>query len=424
MLRLQLPEKLEFLFEPSRYKVAHGGRGGAKSWNFARALLVQGYADTHRVLCTREVQKSIAQSVHQLLCDQIELLGLTGHYSVTRDEIRGENGTLFVFAGLSDLTADSLKSYEGLTRVWVEEAHKVTRKSLDKLIPTVRREDSEIWISLNPELDTDETFVRFVLNPPQNARVVAINWRDNPWFPKVLADEREEFLRKVARGERTQDDYNNIWEGQPRAAVEGAIYAREVQEMQTGKRLCRIPYDPLLKVHTVWDLGWNDAMVVGMWQRSPMGLMLIDSIITSHTRYDEVVALLNQRKYRWGHDFVPHDARHKNPQTGKGADDTLRDLGRSPRIVPDIGLEAGIKLVRQTFPRMWMDDQTGDNRKVLDGLKRYKRRIQPNGEPGSPEHDDASHPADMVRYAAVIAEQMVNEDVAISDPYAAFRRYG
>lgn len=187
---------------------------------------MQGYADTHRVLCTREVQKSIAQSVHQLLCDQIELLGLTGHYSVTRDEIRGENGTLFVFAGLSDLTADSLKSYEGLTRVWVEEAHKVTRKSWDKLIPTVRREDSEIWISLNPELDTDETFVRFVLNPPQNARVVAINWRDNPWFPKVLADEREEFLRKVARGERTQDDYNNIWEGQPRAAVEGAIYAR------------------------------------------------------------------------------------------------------------------------------------------------------------------------------------------------------
>jgi phage terminase large subunit len=419
----EFPPKLKFLFRPSRYKVAYGGRGGAKSWNFARALLIQGYDEPHRVLCAREVQKSIKDSVHQLLCDQIEMLGLASHYTVTRDEIRGANGTLFTFAGLSDLTADSLKSYEGLTRVWVEEAHKVTRKSWDKLIPTVRRPESEIWISLNPELDTDETYVRFILNPPESAQVVEINYRDNPWFPAVLEEERRAFLARVERGERSRDDYENIWEGKPRAAVEGAIYAREVQELQTQTRLCRIPYDPMLKVHRVWDLGWNDAMVVGMWQKSPMGMMLIDSMITSHQRYDEIVATLNQRKYRWGHDFMPHDARHKNPQTGKGADDVLKDLGCSPQIVPDIGLEAGIKAVRQAFPRIWLDTETGDNKKVLDGLKRYRRRIQPNGEPGSPEHDDASHPADMVRYAVVVADEMTNTDVAIADPYRAFRRF-
>lgn len=420
----QFPDKLAFLFQPARYKVCYGGRGGAKSWGFARALLLQGAQAPQRVLCAREVQKSIKDSVHQLLCDQIAALGLESFYAVNRDEIRGLNGTRFLFSGLSDQTTDSIKSFEGVTRVWVEEAHKVTRRSWDILIPTIRAEGSEIWVSLNPELDTDETYVRFVLNPPDGAQVCEINWRDNPWFPQVLDDERRQFLARVERGERSRDDYDNIWEGKPRAAVEGAIYAREVQTLQRERRLTRIPYDPLLKVHTVWDLGWNDAMVVGMFQRSPQGLMLIDSLVTSHERYDEVVAKLNQRPYRWGDDFLPHDARHKNPQTGKSTHDVLRDLGRRPREVPDIGVEAGIKAVRQAFPKLWLDEATGDNKKILDGLKRYRRRINASGEPGAPEHDDASHPADMVRYAAVVAEAMTNDDPAAVDPYKAFRRFG
>ena len=113
----EFPEKLAFLFRPARYKVAHGGRGGAKSWNFARALLLEGAEKPTRVLCAREVQKSIKDSVHQLLSDQIDLLGLTGFYRITRDEITGENGSRFLFSGLSDQTSDSLKSFEGIDRV-------------------------------------------------------------------------------------------------------------------------------------------------------------------------------------------------------------------------------------------------------------------------------------------------------------------
>lgn len=420
-VKWQFPEKLGVLFKPARYKIAHGGRGGAKSWNFARALLLEGAESPTRVLCTREVQKSIKDSVHQLLSDQIDLLGLTGFYRIIRDEITGKNGTRFLFSGLSDQTSDSLKSYEGIDRVWVEEAHKVTRRSWDILIPTIRKPNSEIWVSLNPELDTDETYVRFVLNPPEDAVVVEINWRDNPWFPEVLDRERKEFLRQVQIGVRTQDEYDNIWEGKCRAAVEGAIYAQEVAKLQQDRRYCTVKHDPMLPVHTVWDLGWNDAMVVGMWQRSPMGLMLIDSLIVSHTTYADVVALLTSRGYRWGHDLLPHDGKHKNPQTGESAEILLRRLGRKPLQVPDVGLEAGIKAVRQSFSRIWIDDTTGDNRRVLNALKRYRRVINSTtNEPGPPLHDENSHPADMVRYAVVSADMMTLSE-PIKDPYAGFR---
>ena len=423
-VRYQFPEKLGFLFEPHRYKVAHGGRGGSKSWGFARALLLEGADHPERVLCVREVQKSIKDSVHQLLSDQITALELQGFYRITRDEITGENGTRFLFAGLSDQTSDSIKSYEGVTKVWAEEAHKITRRSWDILIPTIRKPGSEIWVSLNPELDTDETYVRFIESPPEGAKVVEINWSDNPWFPEVLDAERREFLRQVQIGHRSQADYDNIWEGKCRPAVEGAIYAREVADLQTQGRFCRIPHDPLLPVHTVWDLGWNDAMVVGMWQRSPMGLMLIDSLITSHTTYAEIVATLESRRYRWGKDFIPHDGRHKNPQTGESAEILLAKLGRKPEIVPDVGIEAGIKATRQAFSRLWIDHQAGDNKRVLNALKRYKRVIaSTTNEPGAPAHDDASHPADMVRYAVVVAESMTLNTVP-EDPYIGFRRYG
>jgi phage terminase large subunit len=423
-IKWQFPQKLEGLFGTSRYFIAHGGRGGAKSWNFARAGLLQGASKPLRVLCVREVQKSIKDSVHQLLCDQIELLGLGSFYTVTRDEIKGPNGTRFLFSGLSDQTSDSIKSFEGIDIVWVEEAHKVTRRSWDILIPTIRKAGSRIWISLNPELDTDETFVRFIENPPENAEVVQISWQDNPWFPEVLDAERKEFLRMVSLGVRSQDDYDNIWEGKCRAAVVGAIYAHEVSELQQKGRYRPVPYDALLPVHTVWDLGWNDAMVVGFWQRSPQGLMLIDSIITSHTKYSDLVATIESRKYRQGFDFIPHDGKHKNPQTGEGADQLLTKLGRKVREVPDIGIEAGIKMVRQAFPRMWIDNATGDNAKVLHGLKRYRRTVPvATQEPGPPLHDEFSHPADMVRYAAVSADQMAPEAV-IQDPYRSFRKHG
>src|SRR5690242_12113424 len=135
----EFPSKLKFLFQPKRYKVAYGGRGATKSWGFARALLIQGAQKKLRILCTREVQKSIKDSVHSLLADQIQALGFGHLYEVLQNEIRGKNGTEFLFAGLSTQTIESIKSYEGIDRVWVEEARAVSKRSWSILIPTIRK---------------------------------------------------------------------------------------------------------------------------------------------------------------------------------------------------------------------------------------------------------------------------------------------
>jgi phage terminase large subunit len=137
MTNWQMPDKLSFLFEPARYKVARGGRGSAKSWSFARALLIKAYQRPTRILCAREVQKSIKQSVHKLLADQIEQMGLEAEFEVLATEIRGSNGSEIYFSGLSDQTADSIKSFEGVDIVWVEEGQSITKRSWKILIPTI-----------------------------------------------------------------------------------------------------------------------------------------------------------------------------------------------------------------------------------------------------------------------------------------------
>jgi hypothetical protein len=135
-----------------------------------------------RVLCTREIQKSIKQSVHQLLKDVIARLNLHAFFEVLETEVRGINGSLFLFSGLQSHTVDSIKSFEGCDIVWVEEAHGVSKKSWDTLIPTIRKEGSEIWLTLNPDMETDETYQRFIATPSPDTWVVEINWRDNPGF--------------------------------------------------------------------------------------------------------------------------------------------------------------------------------------------------------------------------------------------------
>ncbi len=221
------PPKLACLFQPSRYKFIRGGRGSGKSWGIARALLIQGAAAPHRVLCTREVQKSIKQSVHQLLRDQIEALGLGGFYEVLEAEIRGANGTRFYFAGLSDLTAETIKSFEGCTRVWNEEGQNTSRRSWRILTPTIRADDSEIWTSYNPELESDETHQMAVVNTPPDTISVEMNYGDNPWFPAVLETERQHALATMSAA-----DYAHIWEGRCKPAVEGAIYFDQIADAE------------------------------------------------------------------------------------------------------------------------------------------------------------------------------------------------
>jgi phage terminase large subunit len=402
-MNVDFPEKLQPIFQPNRTKVAHGGRGSAKSWGFARALLIQAAQTPLRVLCAREVQKSIKDSVHRLLSDQIQAMGLGGIYEVLDTEIRGKNGSLFLFAGLATHTVESIKSFEGVDRCWIEEAQTVTKRSWDVLTPTIRKDGSEIWVTLNPDMETDETYQRFVANAPEGSFVVQMNWRDNPWFPAVLEQERQETMR------RDPDNYQNIWEGVPRRVSEGAIYRYEIERLYEENRVRPVPYDPLLKVHTVWDLGWNDAMTIGFWQRSGAEVRCIDYIEDSHHTLDWYVAQIEKRPYRWGTDFIPHDGRARNTQTGKSTEEALNAMGRRVTVLPAENIEEGIKSARMMFPRVYFDkDKTG---RLLECLKRYRRSInEKTREPGAPLHDEFSHGADCFRYAGMAVEQMANDE--------------
>jgi len=407
------PKLIDPLFTPKRYKVLYGGRGGAKSWAAARALLAKGMERPLRILCAREIQRSINDSVHRLLSDQISELGLSSFYAVTDSSIRGRNGTEFFFSGLRTQDVHKLKSYEGVDICWVEEAHVVSKKSWDILIPTIRKEASEIWITFNPELDTDETYTRFVVNPPAESVVVHTTYSDNPWFPDVLELERLDLQK------RDPVAYENVWEGKCRASVEGAIYEAELANVYTEGRFRRVPYDPLLKVHTVWDLGWNDMMSIILVQRGVSEVRVIGYIQDHHKTLADYVDMLDRQPYRYAYDWLPHDGKAKDYKSGKSAEELLKGMGRKVRIVENLGIEAGIKAARLMFPRVYFDERAD---KLLYALKRYRRTInQTTGQPGPPLHDDASHGSDAFRYLAVAVDKMSNE-ATITDPYKGFRR--
>jgi phage terminase large subunit len=404
MLTLQIPEKLQPLLQPKRYKIMHGGRGGAKSYTVAGVLLVMATQKPLRILCAREIQKSMRESVYRLLCDRIQEIGLSWFYTITDTEIRGENGSLFIFSGLQDHTVSSIKSYEGIDIVWVEEAQAVGKKSWTILIPTIRKPGSEIWVTLNPDMEEDDTYQRFIACPEtDDIWRTEINWNDNPWFPETLE------LERVKCQKLNPDEYPYIWEGKPRRTADGAIYPHEIDAVYAENRIREVPYDPVLLVHTVWDLGFNDAMSIGFVQRGPTEMRIIDHIEDSHKPLSWYVAEIEKRPYRYGIDFLPHDGASKSHQTGKSTQQLLMEMGRKSVVcLSQMPVEEGIKAVRMMFPRCYFDlDKT---KRLIECLKHYRRDIErKTGEANKPLHSEHSHAADCFRYIAMAEPMMKNE---------------
>lgn len=216
-----MSDKIPAVFSPlkkaARYKVLAGGRGSGKSWAIARVFVEIARHGEFRFLCCREFQGSIADSVIQLISDTIDRHGYTDEFEVQKQYIRHlKTNSLFMFYGLKN-NVSKIKSLEGVSFVWCEEAEAITAESWDVLIPTIRKENSEIWISFNPKNILDATYQRFVVNPPEDCINIKANYCDNPHFPEVLRLEMEECKR------RDYDLYLHIWEGEPVADSEFAI---------------------------------------------------------------------------------------------------------------------------------------------------------------------------------------------------------
>lgn len=395
IIQMETPIAFQELYRPHRYKVYWGGRGGAKSTAVADALISQGMVKPLRILCTREKQNSIKESVHALIKNRIEYHKLEG-WHITNQDIRHENGTRFFFMGLWN-NIDSIKSVDGVDICWIEEANTVSDSSWQKLIPTIRKPGSEIWATFNPELKSDSVYQRFVLHPPKDAIVEKVSWRDNPWFSEELMKELEH-LKNL-----DEELYNHVWEGELKSYADGAIYAPQMRIARKQGRITKVPYQPALEVHTFWDLGRNDATAIWFMQEAGREHHFIDYYEASGTDLDHYARVLKQKEYNYGRHYLPHDVVVTELSSNRGSRrEILEGAGVRPiKVVPRVkSVNDGIEQTRKQFPICWFDAVKCE--RGLDALANYQYKFNEDTNTNSltPLHNWASNGSDAFRQYA------------------------
>lgn len=393
-VNLKITKKFEPFLEPTRYKIAYGGRGSGKSWTIAQLLILAAWKNPTRILCSREIQRSIQDSVLQLLADTINRMGLNEYFDVQKTTIIGNNGSRFIFEGLrSNIT--KIKSMEGLDIVWIEEAESVTYSSWETLIPTIRKEGSEIWCSFNPNDEMDDTYQRFVVNPPQDSYVVKVNYNDNPWFPKELEQERKHLK------EKNEDLYNHVWEGEVLSNRDGAYFAKFINDEQ----IMKFTVEPTIPVDTYWDLGVSDSTAIWFVQQVGMEIRVVHAYENQGEGLNFYIQYLHDWRTKHqtilGQHYAPHDISVRELGTGKSRLETARKLGINFRVVPRLTIEDGIHATRAILPKCYFEQtETKDG---LNALRRYRKEFDEKKGvyKDRPLHDWSSHFADAFRYFAV-----------------------
>lgn len=253
-LKIPTAKVFEPLLAPARYKGAFGGRGSGKSHFFGELLVETCQAERGTLaVCIREAQRTLAQSSKRLIEGKIATLGLGQGFRPFSDRIATPGDGLIIFRGMQDHTAESIKSLEGFRIAWIDEAQTLSARSLSLLRPTIRAPRSELWASWNPRRKSDavDDFLRS--RKPDGAVVVKANWRDNPWLPAVLEEERRLDLALYP------DRYEHIWEGDYVRAFEGAYFADLLAQAKRDGRIGRVAADPLLPLRAFVDIGGAGA---------------------------------------------------------------------------------------------------------------------------------------------------------------------
>jgi phage terminase large subunit len=386
---------------PARWKGAYGGRGSGKSHFFAEQVVAKHIGQPGaRGVCIREVQKTLRESAKRLIEDKIQSLGVGSMFDVQREQINTPGGGTIIFQGMQDHTAESIKSLEGFDYAWVEEAQTLSDRSLELLRPTIRKEGSELWFSWNPRTKRDP--VDALLRGgklPSSAAVVRANYADNPFFPKVLDEERQ--FDKDNIPER----YGHIWLGEYEPVGLGAYYANEIIAAREQKRITNVPYQSNFTVDTWWDIGVSDDTSIWLVQYAGKEIHLVD-FITDHGEapayyVDEIRKRVRQNGCSMGEAILPHDAYARQSATGSSYADVLHTLGVDTRRAPNELVMTGINAARQIFGRCWFDE--GRCELGLEALGNYRKEWDDDKRTwkGKPLHDWASHPADAFRYGAI-----------------------
>jgi phage terminase large subunit len=395
------------LLERSRYKGAYGGRGSGKSQFFAgqiidRAIRQAGF----RALCCREVQKSLKESAKKLIENKIQEFEVGHLFDVQADGIKTPGGGLIAFAGLQDHTAESIKSYEGFDVAWVEEAQTVSPRSLQLLRPTIRKPQSELWFSWNPRMKTDPVDAMFRDGEAPTGSIVAqANWKDNPWFPAELEQERLDCLRDEA------DQYDHIWEGGYITIAKGAYYAKNLVEAK--KRIGRVEFDPLMTIRLFCDIGGTGAKADAftMWPAQFIGREIrtrdyyetVGQPLATHLNWLREKGYTSDRAQFW----LPHDGESNDKVFDVSYASALRDAGYHVTVVPNQGkgaAKARIEAGRRRFSSIWFDEETTEAGRAALGWYHEKWDETRNVGLG-PNHDWASHGADAFGLMCVAYEE-------------------
>lgn len=402
---IETAEVFEPLLAPARYKGAHGGRGSGKSHFFAELMIEDSLAEPGmtgeglRSVCIREVQKDLTQSAKLLLEDKLGKLGLgeADGFKVFRDVIETPGDGIIIFKGMQDYTAESVKSLEKFKRAWWEEAQTATQHSLNLLRPTIREEGSEIWASWNPRFEDDPIDI-MLRGPvkPTGAVVVKANWSDNPWFPKVLDQERLDCLNG------SPDQYDHIWDGGYVTVVEGAYYAKDIAEARKAGRIGRVSADPLMTIRLYMDIGGTGA-------KSDAFSIVASQFIAREIRllnYYEAVGQPIAAHLNWMRSqgympdrvkiILPHDGESNDKVFDVSYKSAFKAAGYDVDVIPNQGKGAAAMRVesgRRLFPSIWFNESTTIG--LMRALGWYHEKRDPVRKIGlGPDHDWSSNGAD------------------------------
>ena len=409
-LQLKIPEAFEPLLKPMRYKGAFGGRGSGKSQFFATLVIIRCLQQETRVVCIREVQNSIRDSVRQLLVDKIIEMGLVNQFHIVENEIRHANGSLIVFKGMQSYNAANIKSLEGFDIAWCEESQTLSQHSLDLLRPTLRKPGSELWFSWNPLYKTDAVDKFFRKNPPPNAICIFANWNSNPWFKETPL--YEDMVSDYAID---PDKAEHVWGG-GYGQAQGAIIAKWVNAAEREGRITNdVVYDPKgAPIVISCDLGFNDAASWWYWQPVVGGYNVLrydyDHGLDAEDWIPRIQSnLLDMGIKDIGTIWMPHDARSKTFQTKRTSQEQFQQgfgVGKI-RIVPMTSkldrIEAGRHLIDKcAFNKTGCEDG-------IDGLRAWE--FEYNEDEGvfsrHPKHNWASHPSDAFTYGCQVLQEEV-----------------
>lgn len=420
-LQIKTAEVFEPLLAHGRYKGAWGGRGSGKSHFFGELLIEDclaepgNYGEGMRAVCIREVQKDLAQSSKLLVESKLRSMGLgeADGFKVYKELIATPGDGLIIFKGMNDYSADSIKSLEGFKRAWWEEAQTATLHSLNLLRPTLRAEGAERWFSWNPRRKTDPVDV-MLRGPekPTGSIVVKANWRNNPWFTADLEQERQDCLRQQP------EQYEHIWEGGYVTLLEGAYYAKSINEARRAGRIGRCSADPLMTVRLFFDIGGTGARAdaVAIWAAQFIGkeIRAIDYYEAVGQPLATHVNWMRERGYapKRAQIYLPHDGETNDKVYDVSYKSALTAAGYEVTVVPNQGKGAAkqrIESGRRHFPSIWFNEDT--TQAGLEALGWYHEKKDEARSIGlGPEHDWSSHGADAFGLMCVAAEQILNEN--------------